>query len=100
MSLSGSSSLSSLSPPPDSDDDKAHFSLRVDGAGEASAQRSPSLSSAPSSPKSVSNMKRSASPAHEEVLADNDDIAVRIWRVNRVAVHANVIGTRFALSRE
>ncbi|KAF2095253.1 hypothetical protein NA57DRAFT_44903, partial [Rhizodiscina lignyota] len=72
MSFSDSSSLSSLSPPPDSDDEKPKLSLATDGAGDA--QRSTSLSPAPSTDSSLSE-KRSASPEHEPVLADNPDIA-------------------------
>jgi len=35
---------------------------------------------------SPARKKRPASPPHEEVLADNSDIAVSVWRVNRVSL--------------
>ena len=47
------------------------------------------LSDVPSSPqpaKSTPKRKRPASPPHEEVLADNQDIAVSSWRVEHVPI--------------
>lgn len=79
------SSLSSL---PSSDDEAPtgpvnYFGL--DGANDA--QRSTSLSPAPSSEESE-DKNREPSPPHETVLADNPDIAVRVTRVNHVAADA------------
>ncbi|KAI9714882.1 MAG: hypothetical protein M1820_000171 [Bogoriella megaspora] len=68
MSSSSSSSLSSLSPPPLTDDEE-----QMDLDTELAAPQSSNGTSeeAPSSPK----RKRAASPPHEYVLADNQNIA-------------------------
>jgi len=77
-----SSPLSSLA-----SDDGEIPPFMLDGAADArpKADSSDELSSpAPSIASSAPKRKRPESPPHEEVLADNQDIAVRIWRVHHV----------------
>jgi hypothetical protein len=75
--LSASSSpLSSLSSVPD---DEPMPAFMLDGAGDE-----PSASSSDVEDENT-KYQREPSPPHEETLADNPDIAVSRWRVERVS---------------
>src|SRR6195952_1913125 len=85
MSAESSPLSSALSPPPSSDDEMAPFLL----SRKSSPAQSPvDMSSPPATSSPSKGKKREPSPPHEDVLADNPDIAVRRWRVYHVYVHA------------
>lgn len=79
------SSLSELSSPLSSlpSDDGEIPALMLDGTGDK-ASSSDELSSLESVASSPPKRKRTESPPHEEVLADNPDIAVCSRRVHHV----------------
>ena len=78
------SSISSLSPPPSDDEaeiqlEEQHGILKFFHKVDKNAVAQPKEPSPP--PR-----KREASPPHQYILADNPDIAVRVFALNRVAV--------------
>ena len=92
MSDSESSALSS---PPSTDDEMPEPTPAPKSSVKSISKNNASiLSFVESSP---ARKKRPASPPHEEVLADNPDIAVSRYRVNRVLLDVNYTSTRPAL---
>jgi len=89
MSDSESSALSS---PPSTDDEMPEPTPAPKSSAKSISKNNASiLSFVESSP---ARKKRPASPPHEEVLADNPDIAVSRYRVNRVLLDVNYTSTR------
>ena len=89
MSDSESSALSS---PPSTDDEMPEPTPAPKSSVKSISKNNASiLSFVESSP---ARKKRPASPPHEEVLADNPDIAVSRYRVNRVLLDVNYTSTR------
>lgn len=78
------SSISSLSPPPPSDDESGIQLERQKGILKFfhKVERNPNLEPKEDSPP---RPKREPSPPHEYVLADNPDIAVRVFILCRVS---------------
>jgi hypothetical protein len=82
--MSSSELSSPLSSVP-SDDGEIPDLLLLDRPDGAAAMASDDeLASPASTASSAIKRKREESPVHEEVLADNSDIAVSLWRVHHV----------------